>query len=68
MRKWFELGMKVGCIEITTKLSNLTNMSISPHDIENMHDEILDYIKEMGIDNSEVADAKIENMKQLFLA
>ncbi len=67
MRKWFELGYKIGCIELTAKLCNLPVMLISPHDIENVHYEILDYIKEMGLDNTRIADAKIEDYANIAL-
>ena len=38
-----------------------------PHDIENAHYEILDYINEMGLDSKEIADAKIKNYSDLAL-
>ena len=67
MRDWFELGMKIGCIELTAKLCNLPQMLISPHDIEDVHYEILDYINEMGLDSTEIADAKIKDYSNLAL-
>ncbi|MBQ8203415.1 MAG: hypothetical protein IJZ75_03960 [Clostridia bacterium] len=67
MRDWFELGMKIGCIELTAKLCNLPQMLISPHDIEDVHYEILNYINEMGLDSTEIADAKIEDYSNLAL-
>lgn len=67
MRDWFELGMKIGCIELTAKLCNLPYMCISPHDIEDVHYEILDYIKGMGLDESKIIDARIEDYSDLAL-
>lgn len=66
-RDWFELGMKIGCIELTAKLCNLPQMLISPHDIEDVHYEILNYINEMGLDSTEIADARIEDYSNLAL-
>lgn len=67
MRSWFELGMKIGCIELAAKLCNLPHMQISPHDIEDVHYEILNYINEMGLDSSKIADAKIDDYSNLAL-
>lgn len=67
MRNWFELGMKIGCIELTAKLCNLPHMLISPHDIEDVHYEILNYINEMGLDSTKIEDAKIDDYSNLAL-
>ena len=67
MRKWFELGWKIGCIELSAKLCSLPNMLISPHDIENVHYEILEYMDEMMLDSSKIADSKIEEYERIAL-
>lgn len=67
MREWFELGTKIGCIELTAKLCNLADMLISSHDIEDVHYEILDYMRGMGLDDSKIASAKIEDYEDIVL-
>ncbi len=67
MRNWFELGMKIGSIELTAKLCNLPYMCISPHDIVDLNYEILDYINKMGLDNSKIAGARIDDYSELAL-
>lgn len=70
MRMWFELGKKIGWIELSVKLCSspdTLNMLISPHDIEDIHYEILDCMKEMELDNSKIAESKIEEYERIAL-
>lgn len=67
MRMWFELGTKIGCIELAAKLCSLPNIFISPHDVEDIHYEILDYMKKMGLDDSIITESKIEEYESIVL-
>ena len=67
MRKWYELGKKIGRIEYEVILSRLPDMLISHHDIEDEYLNILDYMKGMGLDVSNIINAKSEEYSALIL-
>lgn len=64
MREWFELGEKIGCIEMCHELCYLPSFFIGPHDIEDVHWEIVNYMSGMGLDGSHLNDLKIEDYKK----
>ena len=67
MRRWYELGKKVGWIDLMTKLCRLPDTAISPEDIENMYYEILNDMNSMGLDSARIANTVISEYEEILL-
>ena len=66
MNNWFELGEKIGRIVFMVKLQKNVFL-ISPHDIENLYYEIIQYMKEMKLDTKMILVSKIEEYEKIII-
>ncbi len=67
VRRWYELGKKVGWIDLMTKLCRLPDTAISPKDIENMYYEILNDMNSMGLDSARITNTVISEYEKILL-